>query len=102
MGHEAWKKRERMIALACGADGRFPAPHGPDFVFLSRCGELKAEVKLRKKPPTATLERWLSAADVLFTCAGGRKTNNALVTMRLSTFLEHFALPVETEDNDDG
>ena len=71
-------------------------------ISFSCRGELKAEVKLRKKPPTATLERWLSAADVLFTCAGGRKTNNALVTMRLSTFLEHFALPVETEDNDDG
>ena len=103
MGHEAWKKRERMIALACGADGRFPAPHGPDFVFPSpRGGELKAEVKLRKKPPTATLEEWLTDADVLFTCAGGQRTAKALVTMRLSTFLSHFALPVEAEDNVEG
>ena len=99
MGHSAWKQRERQIALACGqSEGRFPSPHGPDFLLPSRCGDLLAEVKLRKRSPTVTLERWLSNADVLFTCAGGQRTSEALVTMRLHTFLRCFQLPVENDD----
>jgi hypothetical protein len=93
VSHAAWKKRERAYARAFGGRGeeqgeRNQDTHGPDFFYHG--GPLRAEVKLRRQPPTKVLSEWLKDRDLLFTVAGGQRMEAGLVTMTVETFMKHF------------